>query len=206
MRQQGRTDGFDGERVATWALVVVVHLALVWGLTRPLPPQGSLDAAPLQIHWIERAMSRPHPPPPEAPASARSQAARPAPTAQDTRISEVHAPEPAAAVREEVGALSAVFLEQGRRWVEDAAPIGNFQSNPLAVREDLIALPRTDRFRMRDPVTPERVVQAVGVLFGGADYSTDPCPRVRRNLANLATGSDRALVEEEVRRHRQFCQ
>ncbi len=53
--------------------------------------------------------------------------------------------------------------------------------------------------------TPERVVQAVGVVFGGAGYTTDPCPRVRRNLANLATGTDRALVDEEVRRHRRFC-
>ncbi len=207
MRQRGRLDGFDGERVAIWALVGIVHTTLLWGLTRPNPPQGSADAAPLQIHWIERATSRPRPLPPEAPAPAsRRQPARASPPVPKTRIVDAHPPEPAAAAAEDTGSLSAAFLEQGRRWAEDAAPIGDFRRDPLAAREDLVGVPKADRFRMRAQVTPERVLQNVGVLFGGAGYTTDPCPRVRRNLANLATGTDRALVDEEVRRHRRFCE
>jgi hypothetical protein len=66
-------------------------------------------------------------------------------------------------------------------------------------------LPKT-WFRMRTQVTPERVAQAVGVLFGGAGYTTDPCPRVRRNLARLGTGNERELVDEEVRRLQRLCQ
>jgi hypothetical protein len=102
--------------------------------------------------------------------------------------------------------LSAVFLQQGRRLAEEAAPIGDFARDPFAERSDLMATPRTDRFRVKTQVTPELVAQAVGVLFGGAGYTTDPCPRVRSNLANLGTGNERELVDEEVRRLRRLCQ
>jgi hypothetical protein len=60
--------------------------------------------------------------------------------------------------------------------------------------------------RMREPMTVAKVARGIDTLFASPDYSTDPCPRIHANLANLNTGGDRALVDEEVRRLRRLCQ
>lgn len=59
---------------------------------------------------------------------------------------------------------------------------------------------------MRQPTTPAGVVRGIGALFGGPDYATDPCPRIRENIASQqALGGDRALLGEEVRRQQAYC-
>lgn len=187
---------------------MVVHVALLWWLARPVTWQPRQEPVALQIHWIERRVA-PLPAVPQAPsATAAREAAHAAlPPADSPRKPIAVTPTPVTQAPDAGGRpMSAVFLEQGRRWAEEAAPIGDFSKEPLAVREDLVALPKADRFRMRTAVTPEAVVKAVGVLFGGAGYTTDPCPRVRSNLANLGTGNERELVDEEVRRLQRLCQ
>jgi hypothetical protein len=206
--QSGWSGGDAGVRALAWGLVVVVHVALLWWLARPVEWPVPSEPVVLQLHWIERPVPmRPAltPDPPAAARQPRLTGVVPLPDA--SRGETAMTPEPLEPVSgSKDRPMSAVFLEQGRRWAADAAPVGEFRRNPLAAREDLVGLPKADRFRMRVQVTPERVLQKVGVLFGGAGYTTDPCPRVRRNLANLATGGERELVEEEVRRLRQLCQ
>lgn len=99
-----------------------------------------------------------------------------------------------------------MFLEQGRRWAAEQAPAIDFQRDPFAAREDLVGSTQAEQFRMREPMTVAKVARGIGTLFAGPDYTTDPCPRIRGNLANLNTGGDRALVDEEVRRLRRLCQ
>ncbi len=205
--QSGWSGGDAGARALAWGLVGVIHVALLWWLARPVDWPVPSEPVVLQLHWIERPVPmRPAltPDPPAAARQPRLTGVVPLPDASRGAAMPPEPLEPMPGSRDRP--MSAVYLEQGRRWAEDAAPTGDFRRDPLAAREDLVALPKADRFRMRSPVTPERVVQAVGVLFGGTGYTTDPCPRVRRNLANLATGTDRAPVDEEVRRYRRFCQ
>ena len=60
---------------------------------------------------------------------------------------------------------------------------------------------------MRRPVRGKDVIegtaQAIGLWPPG--YTTDPCPRIRRNIANLGTGGDAELISEEIRRLQQAC-
>lgn len=58
---------------------------------------------------------------------------------------------------------------------------------------------------MREPISPASVVAGIGKLLGGPGYTTDPCPRIRDNIANLATGGPSELLDEELRRDRQLC-
>jgi hypothetical protein len=206
-----RSEWGDGDacwRALAWGLVVVVHAVLLWWLARPVERESLHEPDALQIHWTERPKAL-------LPAVTQDHFANvakdvmnvPVPPADLPRKPAATTPAPVTPAFEAAGrSMSAVFLEQGRRWAEDAAPIGDFQQEPLAAPEDLVALPKADRFRMRTQVTPERMAQAVGVLFGGAGYTTDPCPRVRRNLARLGTGNERELVDEEVRRLQRLCQ
>lgn len=207
MRKPGRLDGSGGERAVAWSLVVVVHVSLLWWLARPIEQDVHPDAGALQIHWIERAapiarVLRPR----ASPSPPRRQAARAPPPARSAQLDAALPPGPVSQEVERPQPMSAVFIEQGRRWAEAQAPIGDFSRNPFARREDLVAAVKADRFRMREAITPDRVVRQIAVLFGGPGYTTDPCPRVRGNLANLTTGTDRNLVEEEVRRLRRLCQ
>ena len=96
--------------------------------------------------------------------------------------------------------LAGALLEQAGEWARPQAPAADFAHDPLRRRSP----PTADgRFAMRDPVSVEDVVIAVGKLFGGGP--SDPCPRIRRNIANLGTGGDAELTAEELRRLQQYC-
>ena len=99
------------------------------------------------------------------------------------------------------------LLEQGREWARQQTPAPTFASDPLRSRR--ARLPGGDApgtFRMRDPVTPARVVEAIGTLFGGGPSS--PCPRIGSNIPHLLTATsdrERELLQEELRRDREYC-
>ncbi|KLI99410.1 hypothetical protein [Luteimonas sp. FCS-9] len=200
MTQPGRER--TGRIAATATLAC--HLAIaVWLLHGPdAPPRARAHDRPLQVAWIDPPPAAvPVSPPPGAPAgqplSARADvpaapaprpalaagefAASPAPAADDT-------PTPALAT-------------QARAWARaQAAPV-DFAPDPLRHREP----PRPDgAFAMREPISAQDVVEGIGaLLFGGGP--TDPCPQIRRNLANADLGAGRALAEEELHRLRRDC-
>ncbi|HRN62365.1 MAG TPA: hypothetical protein PK743_08715 [Luteimonas sp.] len=201
---------FDGQH--RWALTatISVHvLVAAWWWTAPELRDAAVADEALQVVWIERPApsppaSVPHVPEPNptAPGVAKQ---RPVPPA---------APRPALAQRESLAApssdeprpLSAVFLEQASALARAEAG-HDFRRNPLTDRPVLIAAPPPERIRMREALTAAQVVAGIGQLFGGPGYSTDPCPQIRRNLGNLRTaGADNELLQEEIRRHQQFCQ
>lgn len=214
MRIHIRADGFGGEQIAACVAVIAVHVVLAWWLLRPLAPFIADPPGALQVHWIERvvptaaltaldASTRIPPsqakvkaPPGTAPVSDEKSA--PADTSIDSNPVET----PHAKGRP----MSAVFLEQGRRWAAEQVPAIDFKRGPLTDREDLVAINKADQFHMREPMSVARVASGIGKLFGGPDYTTNPCPQIRANLANLNTGGDRALVDEEVRRLKRLCQ
>jgi len=61
---------------------------------------------------------------------------------------------------------------------------------------------------MRDPISGERVLLAIGQVFGGPGYRTDPCPGIRSNIHGLLTDTSpesRRALELELDRDRRHC-
>jgi len=178
-------------------------MALWWTAPDRRDPAARDEA--LQVTWIERPATPAVPPsrqPDHAPtAAAAPRAIRPAPP-PGPRASAAPTPATAEAPRP----LSTVFLEQGAALARDEAS-HDFRRNPLLAPRPAIEAPPPERIGMKTPLTPARVVAGIGQLFGGPGYTTDPCPRIRRNIGNLRTaGAQDAALQEELRRHRQFCQ
>lgn len=182
------------------AATVLVHAGIAWWLLglreAPSAPARSII---LEVAWIDRPLAPPevHAPPPMRTSTAR---ARPLPSPST--------PPPLQAVDAEAPAIdedplapgTAALLDQAAQWARAQAPATDFAHDPLRQRPP----PRRDgRFAMREPISTEDVVIAVGKLFGGGP--SDPCPRIRRNLADLGTGGNAELRSEEIRRLQQFC-
>ena len=206
-----RTRGPGIDHAVASAVAVAVHVALavwlLWWRDMDGPPQGRDEA--LQVAWIERPRPAVAATPPRDQSTssdaAKPQAPRVPPETAPARIAAAPtAPSPSEPMP--ARPLSAVFIEQGRVLAQ-AQHGHDFTRNPLADAQAVRIDAAPERIRMKDPMTPAKVVAKIGVLFGGAGYETDPCPRIRRNLGNLATaGRDDEGLQEELRRHRQFCQ
>lgn len=181
---------------------LLVHAGIGWWLLGlRIAPTSESATVTLQVVWIDR----PSPAPVSSPVLSPS--AAPAPTSRarvepplkdrPLRAVEIPAPEgmPATA-----GPDAAALLEQASDWARSQGPAVDFAHDPLRQR----APPRRDgSFAMREPVSTEDVLIAIGQLFGGGP--SDPCPQIRRNLANLGTGGNTELRSEEIRRLQQYC-
>lgn len=186
------------------AATLLVHIGIAWwllGLRQTVPVR---DAPALAITWIDRPAPVIPPPsqppyPLPAPVPATSDSARALPARAPRAALQTVDLEPAP-VAVEAPPSATALLEQAGAWARRQAPAADFSHDPLQRRPP----PAADgRFAMRNPVSVEDVVVAVGKLFGGGP--SDPCPRIRRNLANLGTGGDAELTSEEVRRLQQYC-
>ncbi|WP_143703870.1 MULTISPECIES: hypothetical protein [Luteimonas] len=204
-RQRDREPVWNPALLGTLAL----HAAAGWWLwqTRE-PPVVSPAGAALQVVWIARPVASPSPSPsPVAvPAQRDPHERRPAPAVATTG-SRPRNPTPDPAPSLDAGAPEAdapspgaSLREQARDWARREVPSPDFVRDPLQHRPP----PSPDgRFAMREPLSTEDVVLAIGSLFGGGP--SDPCPRIRRNIAHLGTGGDAALLAEELRRLQQYC-
>lgn len=205
-----RPHGIDVDRVLAWCCVLTAHLLAWWWLTRPqiAQPPG-VEADGLDVVWIEPARpAAPMPLPTDVPPRPGSSATvgvhdeigrRAGASSASTPIAE------AVVGPDSAPPLSAVFIEQGRGWAQQEHRPHDFARNPLTHRTVPRAEPRRDRFVMRETITPASVVAGIGKLLGGPGYMTDPCPRIRDNINNLATGGPSELLDEELRRDRQLC-
>ncbi len=202
MRRDRRFDADHGWSLALAASAHALLVALWW-----TPPDRRDAAAPdeaLQVMWIERPTTpttpSPRQPDPAPTGTSATRAIRPPPPAPRAGAT------PAPAAAEASRPLSAVFLEQGAALAREEAG-HDFRRNPLLDPPPAIAAPPPERIAMKTPLTPARVVAGIGQLFGGPGYSTDPCPRIRRNIGHLRTaGAQDAALQEELHRHRRFCQ
>lgn len=188
-------------RVIALGGTLIVHGVLgVWLLRLPHEAAPAMPDVALQVIWIDAAVPPPQAqmpaPPPIAvtpPVAPPRPPERPRPALQAV---EVAAPAPASAAQAPRPSLQ----DQARALARDAAAPGGFDPDPLRHRP----APRADgRFAMRDPLSAQDVVNGIGALFGGGP--SDPCPRIRQNLANANMGAGRELAEEEIRRLRRNC-
>ncbi len=201
----GRTGRVDPGRVFACVFVIGAHLVFWSVLTRKivLPvPAGDADEA-LQVTWIE-------PPQPSAPPASAAADRPDAPQAMPRRQRPAPAVPPDPAMQDTAAPsgrapMSAVFIEQGRQLSRTRIDADAFAADPLVHRAAQLPGPGTDTFRMRTPISPERVLRAIGGLVGGPGYTTDPCPRVASNIGELSQLGDGELLQEELRRKRALC-
>ena len=199
----------DGERVVACVVVLGAHLLFWWALTRAtavfVAVDTDADTDALQVTWID--------PPPAAPivAAVATDATPSPPSRSHPRKPVLLAPATPASIRDAPdaaprAAMSAVFIEQGRQWIEAQADRAGFARDPLANRSARVPGRQADSFRMRKPISPQAVVNAVGsYLFAPPGYTTDPCAQINANIAGLGPGGDGALLQEELRRKRAYC-
>ncbi|MBB3274838.1 MULTISPECIES: hypothetical protein [unclassified Pseudoxanthomonas] len=90
-----------------------------------------------------------------------------------------------------------------------AAP--DFSRRPLEgdTRLDRFAAP-TERIPMRKPLTGKDVIEGASQILGfwPPGYTTDPCPRIRRNIDELKTdgsASGRERLAQEMARQARYC-
>lgn len=184
---------------AALAATVLVHGIVAWWLLT-LRTEAPATTTALDVTWIDRPPPKVVLPTTTPPSGMRREVAV-APADQPRRTS-LQAVEPVAAVPppDPPRSTASALLQQAGDWARQQAPASDFATDPLRHRD----APRRDgRFAMRDPVSAEDVVLAVGKLFGGGP--SDPCPRIRRNIANLGDGGDRELLAEELRRLQRSC-
>lgn len=194
-------------RVAAWLGVIGVHACLLWLLTRQAPSVPAASDGP-RLRLVFMAPARPPLPPPvvrqRSPVPS-TETGRHAPAPR--RPSVVFSP-PAVQASEPATATADALLEQGRDWArEQAAPA--FGTDPFRSRR--AQLPGGDgrgKFRMKETLSPQKFLQKIGSMAGGAGYSQSPCPRIASNLPGLLTATsehERELLEEELRRDREYC-
>lgn len=190
-------------KVLSAGLAIACHVGLGWWLLRPMPLlEDARPEAGLLVTWIEplasASLSVPPPRPADPGSTGRSEtlpAEAPLPSAPPTHADQ-------GAVSGSPGLTTAALLEQGLQWARAQEETPDFIPDPL---RDPPAPQAAGRFAMRDPVSPEAVLRAIGRLVGGPDYETDPCPRIRRNLAALGPAGDSELMREEIRRLQSLC-
>ena len=190
-------------RTIAWLVMVLVHAGIFWLLST----QRSLDSRThdeprLRLLWLVA----PDPPKPVVAMPSAPRALHTAPTAR---------PKPAATPSVEPVTTTPVatapantgdLLEQGRAWARQQDADADFKSDPLRSRR--AQLPGGDRvggFRMKEPMSPARALENVAKFFGDPG---PPCPRAQARLHGLLTATsdkERALLQEELRRVRQFC-
>lgn len=185
-------------------VVMAVHLLAGWVLFRdPGPASTGTAPEPLRIRWVERPRPQSEPPiPSDVPPSPTTTASAPLPP----RVSTTPAPARPGESAAPTASPRVDYLAQGTEWARQATPPPDFQPDLLASRPSrLPGGSGQERIRMKDPMTPAKVVGMIGILFGDPG---DPCPRKRRNVDDSLTDTSpegRRRLEWELREYREHC-
>lgn len=116
---------------------------------------------------------------------------------------------PLAAIPEEIAtaAREPLVLEWTDPGAREPAFSQNFPADAFAAPE---ARYEQDRIRMRRQISGKDVIEGAAQLVGlwPEGYTTDPCPRIGRNVGDLMTDgrpAGRRALDEELRRQRAAC-
>lgn len=204
MAGRRQAQGMRGTGVMAALLAAALHVAVIdWLLGQRVAP-GAGSAPALQVTWIEPVAT-------PVDAATREPGAPPAPVRAPARVRSsgivpatgVPGPDPVPgeAADSPAHARGHALMHEARAWAQRQPLQAEFVPDPLRHREITADGP----FAMRDPVTVADVANAIGQLLGGPGYTTDPCPRVRRNIGVLGSGGNSELLDEELRRLRKLC-
>lgn len=204
------------ERVLLWMLVALLHLPLILALRtamQPLPFVRRAIVEPLQITFIQwtappmpRAVATSPPPAQHVAHSATrsiqntTQTITPAPHKENTPLTQ------AVPVASSASTLSrlVVYDIDGRVRVPTSGVVAK-PVDPFRRRAATDMLPGSDRvvapgIRMRAEMTPQKVVERIGALFGGGHV--DPCPEYEERLLNTDNDTER---DEQMDRYARAC-
>jgi hypothetical protein len=192
-------------RGIAWGIVLAWHALVGWWLLHALPRMSARGdgADALQVVYVAL-------PPPAPPALARTSASsRRSRHADRPRTS----PRPAAAMATVAAAVAEPDTRDRPGLLEQARALVRRQGAPgapaMAAFADRPArLPQADagRFRMRDPMSPARVVAWLGShTLAPRGYERDPCPRNRRNIGGLLAAGDSSRLQLELEFERRHC-
>ena len=190
-------------RYFAWLVIMAVQAGIFWLISTQRGLETlARDEPGLRLHWL----TSPALPKPVVATSTKPGALNAAPTKMPVRLAmpPVEAAVPATVATAPVSTND--LLEQGRTWVQQQEATNNFNSDPIRSRRaQLPGGERAGSFRMQEPMSPARALENVAKFFGDPG---PPCPRVRARLHELLTATsekERALLQEELRRERQFC-
>lgn len=102
-----------------------------------------------------------------------------------------------------------LVLELG--WTDNTKREPDYRRNILDDRIPAsVAMSEPDRFRMRKQISGKDVIEGTAQLLGlwPPGYTTDPCPKIKRNIGGLMSDSRpaaRELLNEELRRQQTYC-
>ena len=200
-------DSTGGRRLeAALALIitVVVHAALVWGLSRAMRPvlPPAVDK-PLQIVWVPRHKASANAVEPFArPERVDNPAKAHRTPSLSANASAIVTKETPQATPQSSRPMSAVYLMQARDQL-GAVPVQ--AADPLADRATALPGAGAGRFRMKPPPTGVAgVVASVGKLFGAEDAGA-PCRENRRNIGELAAAGDSAALQQQLEFEKRLC-
>ena len=191
-------------------IVVVIHGMVTWVLLRTPHPSADERAGPpaMRVRWIERPRPAPFRPPPATPPS--SSAGSRVPDLRRRVPSPQRASRPTSATATSTPSPTPDYLAQGAAWAMETAPALDFQ--PALTASRIPPLPggaNGGRFRMREPTSPKQTLEkTIGWLFGGPDYTTDPCPQIHDNVYGLlpdTSDEGRRRLAWELREYRERC-
>lgn len=96
-------------------------------------------------------------------------------------------------------------------WADNNKIEPDYQRDILGDRIPVsLAKSEQDRFRMRKQISGKDVIEGTAQFLGlwPPGYTTDPCPKIERNIGGLigdARSAARELLDEELRRQKTHC-
>ncbi len=201
------------DRTLAWLIVVLLHGCLAWLASGAMRVASPVSQQAIQVFFIESAPTRA--PTPSSPAQNTTP---PPPTRSSQRTTHPRNPmiaterldavQPAPATIAPAGRpLSMVYIAQARLQAEAEARLPRNAAPVDLLARHTPTLPGKpgERFRMRNPLSAADVVAGIGKLFGGPDYSADPCEDLARNIATLATQGDSWELRHDMEFEKNAC-
>jgi hypothetical protein len=192
-------------RGIAWGIVLAWHALVGWWLLHALPRMSARGdgADALQVVYVAL-------PPPAPPArtrtSASSRHSRHADRPRTSRRPATATASIVAVVAEPDTADRPGLLEQARALVRQQGAPGTPAMAAFADRPAQLPQADAGRFRMRDPMSPARVVAWLGSHpLAPRGYERDPCPRNRRNIGGLLAAGDSTRLQLELEFERRHC-
>ena len=208
-----RASTFDtsapGFRLLVIAVVVLLHLLFFQALNHGLGG-ARVTRSPATVFRVEFVERRPRPEVVPA-VMAQARTTRRVPE-KEPRVARERAPTqrrdmPSASTAPNPAPEAPLVMD----WKHGAAGgSGVAQTLPADEGLDAAAIGGPDRFRMRRQLSGKDVIEGAAQLLGTwpAGYTTDPCPRIERNIGALMTDgrpAGRRALAEELRRRKAAC-
>ena len=189
-------------KVTAWLVVGMVHAGLLWLLTAHTAREfNAKPESRMRLLMLDATPRAPTTPPPTLQPKLQI-----IPPRSITRTVVPDTSAPSTKSPPSAPADASELLQQGRDWAHQQASTPTFTQSPLRSRRaQLPGGEHADTFRMREPRSPASVMNSIAQAFGDPG---PPCPRVKARLYGLLSASsdkERKLLEEELRRDRQFC-